>query len=287
MKANFNVEEGLLQNQDKFANPYFNQRPLRHNTEPLQVTDKISKNYLFPTCYGDVTCAIGIFFCDYGRAEAIMPHKSIKPVKGTKGRAVVIFSCYEYKQVMNVAPYNEIAMTIPVMKDAGFSPPLLPLVMKSFKKMGYHVFSMPVTSFENTMRGQKLWGLPKVTEDIFVDIKNDECTTTAFDENGTEYFRLTVPTNGKPTHFDEKGYLYSVHNDQLLKSQTNFKGDFNVIKNMGLILKKNKPSTRKWLQLGDSPRAEVLKSLQIEESPFQFRFTPSMMAQFDLAEERF
>lgn len=41
----------------------------------------------------------------------------------------MLFSCYEYKNVMNLAPYNEIAMTIPIMVNAGFSPPLLPLIM--------------------------------------------------------------------------------------------------------------------------------------------------------------
>ena len=152
------------------------------------------------------------------------------PVKATKGRAVCILSCYEYKNVLGVAPYNEIAMTIPMMHKPGFNPPLLPLVMKSFKNFGYHVFSMPVTSEENRLRGVNIWGLPKVTEEIDISFENGNCVTKAYDENGKLYFDLTVPTKGKKQVFDESGYLYSILDGEVHKSQTNFMNEFDVNK---------------------------------------------------------
>lgn len=286
MNANYNIEPGLLQNEDQFKDPFFDRFTLRKNSEPLKLTDDISKDYSFPTFYGDVTCAIAIFFCDYGAAVDLMPHSSFVPVKATFGRSIVILSCYEYKNVMNVAPYNEIAMTIPILKDGGFHPPLLPMVMKSFKNFGYYVFSMPVTSFENTKRGRQIWGLPKVTEDIHIQVDNGYCTTRAKDENGTTYFNLSVPTGGSKQQFDETGSLYSILMKDILKSETNFKGDFFVNKNTSLLWRrdiKGDPA----LELGDSPRAEVLKSLQLTNAAFQFRFCPSMNSCFDLAHERF
>lgn len=284
MKANHQIEPGLFPNESLFKDEFFKRFKLRNDKKPLELDFGIEKNYFFPTFYADVTCAIGIFFCDYEAALSIMPHKDVTPVKGTKGRAIVIFSCYEYKNVLGIAPYNEIAMTIPVMYGKGFNPPLLPLVMKSFKNMGYYVFSMPVTSYENKLRGRKIWGLPKDVEDIDLEVSNNFCTTKAYDENGKEYFSLSLPTTGKKTHFDEKGYLYSVLNNKLLKSPTYFKSDFNVQKNMSLIWNKGKTTDKPALVLGDSPKADILRKLKIEQIPFQTRFAPNMNSCFDLYE---
>ena len=281
MKPNTLFDSSLVENGGSFTDPFFQRFELRPAPAPLALRDGLSKAYNFPTFYGDVTCAIAIFLCDYGRAEAIMPQPSMKPVKMPGGRSVVLFSCYEYTNVMNLAPYNEIAMTIPIMVNAGYVPPLLPLIM-DFKKKGYYVFSMPVTSLENQIRGAKIWGLPKIVEEIDISTEDSHCTTIARDENGEVYFELTVPKTGSIKHFDETGYVYSMLDGQLVKSQTNFKGDFTVDTNPSLLWKKGQRAETPVLKLGTSSRAEDLKALQIEEVAFQFRYAESMNSCFDL-----
>lgn len=286
MKPNFDLNPDFYPNDDQFTDPFFQQFELRRAEKPLQLSDTVSKDYKFPTFYSDVTCAQAIFFCNYEKAQALLPHPWMKPIKGTMGRALVILSCYEYKNVLNIAPYNEIAMLIPIMVNAKWTPPLLPLVMKSFRKAGYFVFSMPVTSYENQLRGNKIWGLPKVTEEINIETKDGFCTTEAKDGNGVPYFELTVPTTGKPKAFDEQGFLYSMLDGELLKSETNFKGNFKVNVNAGKLLSNADKQGIQWLKLGDSPRADVLKSLEIEQTPFQFRFCPNVVSSFDMASHR-
>ena len=280
MKPNTRLEPGLTDNLAEFSDPFFGRFTPRPAHRPLDLATGVSKTYSFPTFYADVTCAIAIFLCDYQRACALLPHPSMRPVKMPRRRAVVLFSCYEYKKVMNIAPYNEIAMTIPIMVG-GSGPPLLPLVM-DFKKKGYFVFSMPVTSLENQIRGTRIWGLPKIVEEIDISTANDACTTVARDDAGDVYFELTVPTSGSPKHFDESGHLYSLLDDRLLKSRTAFKGDFNVTTNASLLWKKGLTSTAPALKLGASPRADALKRLGIEEPAFQFRYASSMNSCFDL-----
>ena len=70
--------------------------------------------------------------------------------------------------------------------------------------------------------------------------------------------------------------------NNLLKSQTNFKGNFHVNTNINLLWNKNKKSQEAWLRLGNSKRAKVLRQLMIEETPFQFRFCENMKSSFDL-----
>ncbi len=281
MKPNRQLDSELIDNSGSFTDSFFQRFELRPAPGPLALMEGLSKTYSFPTFYGDVTCAIAIFLCDYERAQAIMPHPSMNPVKMPGGRSVVLFSCYEYKNVMNIAPYNEIAMTIPILVNAGFSPPVLPLVM-DFKKKGYFVFSMPVTSLENQIRGTRIWGLPKVVEEITISTEGSHCTTVARDDNGDVYLELSVPKSGSTKHFDETGHLFSMLDEKLLKSRTNFKGDFTVNTQADLLWKKGKRTDSPALKLGKSPRADVLRELKIEEVAFQFRYARSMNSCFDL-----
>jgi hypothetical protein len=280
MQPNMHLDPELIDNLGDFRDPFFERFTIRPAPTPFELAEGISKAYSFPTLYADVTCAIAIFLCDYQRALAMMPHPSMRPITMPRGRAVVLFSCYEYKKVMNIAPYNEIAMTIPIMVG-GTAPPFLPLVM-DFRKKGYFVFSMPVTSFENQIRGTRIWGLPKIVEEIDVTVADNACTTVARDDSGEVYFELTVPTTGSRRHFDETGHLYSVLDGNLLKSRTCYKGQFNVTTNPSMLWKTGRRLATPALKLGTSPRAESLKRLEIEAPAFQFRFASGMNSCFDL-----
>lgn len=282
MQPNHLISADLVDNQSQFDHPFFQGFKLRHNTQPLPLNEQVSKNYLFPTLYADVSCAIGVFLCDYKKAQALLPHPKMKPVAMPKGRALVTFSCYEYKKVLGLAPYNEIAMTIPVMVDPTVNIPVLPILLQGFKNFGYYVFHMPVTSKENQIRGHKIWGLPKFVETINIQADEQFSTTEAHDEFGNCYFRLKVPTTGKATRFNAASNLYSRLDDTLLQSTTCFGGVFNI----------NKYTNRLWqsggedpglLQIGEGPFGDMLRQLEIEPQPFQFRYTPKMNACFDLA----
>ena len=282
MKPTFTFDEKVLDNSDKFTDEFYKRFKLRHAPQPLQLNDKISKNYLFPTFYGDVTCAIGIFLCSYSKAEKMMLHPKIKPVKMTKGRSLVALSCYEYKNVLGVAPYNEIAMTIPIMVEPLVNVPVLPMVMDVFKSFGYYVFSMPVTSLENQLRGLKIWGLPKVVQEIDLREDGGDCVTTAQEGTGETYFELRVPMAGEASHFDVSSNLYTRLGNKLLQSPTSFKADFAVTKHMNLLFNKGVKPDRQYLKLGNSPSGKVLQELEMEEQPFQLRFAKHMTSCFDL-----
>ncbi|MCA9522510.1 MAG: 2-dehydropantoate 2-reductase [Myxococcales bacterium] len=288
MKPTTTIHPELLDNLDEFRDPFYRRFEPRTAPKPLQLDEKIAKDYLFPTFYGDVTCAIAIFMCSYEKAERMMPHPRIKPVRMPRGRALVAFSCYEYKKVLGVAPYNEIAMTIPVMVDPLVNVPVLPMVAdKLFEEFGYYVFSMPVTSLENQLRGVRIWGLPKVVQEIDIREEGRDCVTTAFEEDGTPYFELRVPMDGEPTEFDVTSNLYSRLGDELLQSETSFKGRFNVTKYMQLLVQKDQKPERPVLTIHDTPSGRVLEELEIEEHPFQFRFSKPMTSCFDLPNAAF
>ncbi|WP_164931604.1 acetoacetate decarboxylase family protein [Longirhabdus pacifica] len=284
MKPLLQFDETLLDNKDQFKDDFFKRKSLRHADKPLELNDHVAKDYLFPTLYSDVTCAIGIFMCNYDKAVQLMPHPLMKPVKMPQKRSLVVFSCYIYKNVLGIPSYNEIAMTIPVLINPSFSPPVLPMIAeKMFPNFGYHVFSMPVTSLENQIRGNKIWGLPKVTQQIDMKKQGDYFVTTAMEESGETYFELSIPMEGKETHFDVSSNLYSVLDGELLQSETNFKADFNMNKYMKKLWNKNNKPNHEFLKLSDTPSGKLLQQLEMEQHPFQTRFAEGMNSSFDLS----
>jgi hypothetical protein len=156
------------------------------------------------------------------------------------------------------------------------------MIMDVFRNFGYHVFSMPVTSLENQIRGRTIWGLPKVVQQIDIGESGGFVTTRAFEETGEPYFELSVPTSGKPQNFDVTSNLYTRLGDAFLQSETNFKAVFKVTKYMDQLFKKGAKPERSCLKLGDTPSGRVLQDLEIEEHPFQFRFAANMSSCFDL-----
>ena len=282
MKILETFDETLLANEEKFQDEFYKRFNLVKRK--VQLTETIEKEYQFPTLYGDVTCAQAIFLCSYEAALKLMPHDKIKPVRALKNKAVLAISCYEYKNVLGIPPYNEIAFTLAVEVDKAKSPVLLPLMFNNFS--GYHVFSMPVTSQENCLRGNNIWGLPKVTQEIDIDASGAEAVITAY-EDGVEYFSLRVPKAGKPTVMDEQTFLYSKLNGRILKAETNFKGDFLIAKNMGVLLNPNKTPVKPFIQFGDTPCGTLLKNMQICPTPLQLRYVEHMTACFDFYDESY
>ncbi len=287
MKPTYEFGPELLDNADAFTDAFtdafFERFTLKHAPQPIKLNDEISKNYLFPTFYGDVTCAQAIFMCSYKKAAEWMIHSGMKPVRMTRGRALVAFSCYIYRNVLGVPAYNEIAMTIPVMMQAPFSPPVLPLVKNNMKGFGYYVFSMPVTSEENNIRGHRIWGLPKVVQEIRIEDRDEDCLTTACEgDTGQTYFELRVPKTGSATHFDVCSDIYSKLDGEVQSAKTYFTGEFQVRKHMSLLLRKNVQPERTYLTLSDTPSGRMLKNLEIEAQPLQTRYAHRMSSCFDL-----
>lgn len=282
MQPNREIDPALLDNAGDFTEAFFRRFALRHAPRPLQLTPQIAKDYLFPTLYGDVTCAMAVFMCSYDRASHLMLHPKMKPVRMPRGRALVLLSCVEYRKVLGVAPYNEVAMTIPVLLDPLLHVPVLPMLLGTFRSFGYHVFGMPVTSLENRIRGREIWGLPKVVQQVDIVEDGGDCVTTCREDSGEPYLTLRVPMHGTPTELDLSSNLYTRLGDRLLHSRTSLKATFNVRKRMGLLLRTGVAPDREYLTLGDGPSAEILHELEIERCPFQLRFAKGMTSAFDL-----
>jgi hypothetical protein len=279
----YNIAPSLLENFNEFQAPFFQQFSLRHAPEALRLNENITKDYFFPTLYGDVTNATALFMCSYEQAAKLMPDSSLKPVNMGFGRALVVFSSFRYNKVFGISPYNEVAISIPVVPSHQPSLPVLPLLFADRSNLGFYVISMPVTSLENKIRGRKIWGLPKVLQQIELQVDGSKYVTRVHDEEGEIYLEFQVPMTGKPARLEQKTRLISrTEGGQILNATSTGSGDFAVTSWPHSRHLKTNSNERPFISFGASQSSQLLRDLKIASHPFEVRFGANVQSVFDL-----
>jgi hypothetical protein len=281
MNPSFDVPADLLDNGADFSNPFFAGLKLRRSREPL-VIGKVRKDYLFPTLYADVRCAQGIFHCSFDAALALLGEAlgpGIMPPRMLGGRTIVAVSCYEYRKVRGVRPYNEIAIALPMRLDGKTGIPVLG-AFAGGSDAGYYIACMPVTSDENRMRGHHFWNLPKITRRIDIEEMDGLCRFDSFNEGGGLDISLAVPTGAKSRTLSVKSFLATKKEGRIQRNPTAFEGEFAVRVDASTLFGRARPGTD--LALGAGEASDILRRLSVEKRALQTRYVPSMNSFFDL-----
>lgn len=280
MKINKIISASPVDNKERFNDAFFER--FSQNKQKVRLSKNVFKIYSFPTFYKDVKFATIAFFCSYKKALELMPHPKIRPVRMNRNKALIIFSCYQYKTVNEIEPYNEVGFLIPVLANHGFCMPILPLLLgKYLKNFGYHVVRMPVTSLESKIRGDEIWGLPKQVNEIDYSIEGKYYVCRVREEDGMDIVKVAVPMTGGSTHLDETAFLFTKKKNRILKSQAWFKGHFLVNRFTRQIYRPTVPNQR-YIEIGPSETGRLLKYLEIEKHPFQTRISFDLTSAFDL-----
>jgi hypothetical protein len=107
------------------------------------------------------------------------------------------------------------------------------------------------------------------------------------EDDGSEYFSLRVPMNGKPQEFDTNTFLFSELNGKILKAETNFKATMNINMFIKTLICKNAKPKKEYLKLSDTKSGKALKELEISPLPLQFRYGEHMNSCFDYYDESY
>lgn len=285
MKATRQVPAELFDNETEFNSSFFKQFDLIKRQPALDLGEGIVKDYKFPTFYGDTECVQVGFLCDYDAAQKLMPSPELKPLNMLNGRSLVIIAAYRYNKVLNVVPYNEIAVTIPVLKQPALNLPILPLLKPNYKNFGFYVLDMPVTSLENQIRGTEIWGLPKTVNDIEINSSDKNISVNANNSQGEDYLQLTLPIPDKTEDLKLQNQLFSFLNNQMLQSENKAEALFKSKKNLAQLLSSNNKTSlddSPYISLGNCAEANRLRQLKLYGEPLMIRYTDKMEASFSL-----
>jgi hypothetical protein len=283
MLPSFDIPCDLLDNSADFHDPFFAGLSLREAPSPLIANGK-AKAYLFPTLYANVRCAVGIFHCSRTAARDYIGDRlgrAVEPPLMLGGRTIVAISCYEYRSVRGVRPYNEIAVAIPMRLGTKAGLPVLGAFAQAADS-GYFIAAMPVTSEENRLRGEHFWNLPKRTRRIEIEEEGPDCFFHSYAADGSTLdMSLRVPMEGKAKRFDVSSALFTRKGGELLRSPTAFSGNFAVSLNAATLFAP-RYSPDPCLVLGAGEASDALRALQVETVPLQTRYSRSMNSLFDL-----
>lgn len=273
-----NVSPSLLANEEEFTAPFFTR--FAERSYQLTVAPNLVKTYAFPTFYADVVTSIAAFSCDWRGACALLAGTGYEPVRTGPGRAAAVLSSYRYRRVRGMAPYSEAAVAIPAVPLHRTATPVLPLLHPKRYGLAAWIAWMPVTTLENKLRGREIWGLPKDVVAIDLRATGDEFVTTVFDDEQRPVFRFSVPRTGRAVSLEQETTILSRRDGSLLQAPAVSEGAFVVHTDVAALARHSREGRR--LQLGPSPRAALLRDLDLDTTPFRTQFGEHVRSAFTL-----
>jgi hypothetical protein len=230
-------------------------------------------SYLLPVNSTNSPALMSLYSIDANKAKKYLPGEELHPLRLLNGRAVLVLTVIDYRET-DIGKYIEYSVAIACTHGLKPAPRLLPaMFMKTFKT-GQCVIDLPVSSEISVKGGRGIWGMPKHQQALNYLI-NDDTVSAQYDLDGKLAIKVVIP---KPKSiwvpFSVAAANYCAFRGMLMKSYVYFKTK------LGFTLgRKNK--TMGQLIIGDHPRVQWLKHLDIADSPFMSAFLPRFEGNLD------
>lgn len=197
------------------------------------------------------------------KAKTLMPGKEVHPfLFGNKGLLVITVVDY---RITDIGKYIEFSIAIACTQGAKIAPPLLPAIFQKYYGLGQYVFDLPVSTEISVKGGKGIWGMPKHQANLNFII-GDRAVSSQYDLDGKLAMKIEIvrPQNAWLS-LSLGAANYCEFRGMLMKSYIYFQGK------LGFYLFK-KGSAK--LTLGNHPRLEPLKDLEISPDPIFTAFFP-------------
>ncbi len=204
-----------------------------------------------------------VFTINADKAAKLIPGNEIHPFRlWSKGLLVV--SVIDYLDT-NIGRYIEFSIAIACTHGSRPAPRLLPAVFMNHYGTGQWVWDLPVSTEVSVKGGKGIWGMPKHQANLNYLI-GDDMVSSQYDQDGMFAVKIEVqrPRSARfPVSM--RGVNYTAFRGMLFKSSVFFRGKlgFHAFK---------KGSAK--LILGDHPRVQPLKELDISPDPIFAAFVP-------------
>ncbi len=207
------------------------------------------------------------FTIDADKAALLMPGNELHPFRLWGNRAVLMITVIDYR-VTDIGKYVEFSIAIACTHGRKPAPPILNALLFKLYDVGQYVFDLPVSTEISVKGGKGIWGMPKHQANLDFVITEDT-VSSQYDLDGQLAMRIMIDrprrTPIRPlAHIGAANFCQ--FRGMLMKSYIYFRG------NMGFSFMK-KGAAR--LDLGDHPRLEPLRTLNIRPEPLFTAFFPA------------
>lgn len=204
---------------------------------------------------------MAVFPIDYNKARELLPGNEIHPVRLWK-KALLVVAVINY-EVTDIGKYVEFSVAIACTRGKRPAPRLLPGAFMRYFGTGQYVVDLPVSSEISVKGGKGIWGMPKHQANLDFKI-SDDTVSSQYELDGKLVMKLTIERPKKTwLPVSLRGVNYCAFRGLLMKSTVFFKAK------AGFSLFKKGAAT---LVLGDHPRAQAVKSLDVGSNPIATMF---------------
>jgi hypothetical protein len=210
------------------------------------------------------------FRCNLDRAREALPGNELHPLN-VFGRAIFLVTVVNYRET-NIGQYIEYSLAIACTHGARPAPFGLPFLFQKAFGVGQYVVDLPVSTEISVKGGKGIWGMPKhqASLDFLV---NQQTASSQYNLDDQLVTRIDIARPGGPEIPVSLGAAnYCAFRGMLMKSFIYFKG------NLRMALFSHARAT---LTLGDHPRAEPLKRLEIDANPIFTAYFPETAGVLD------
>jgi len=200
------------------------------------------------------------------RAAALMPGTEIHPFRLWGNTGLFVVTVIDYR-VTDIGAYIEYSLAMACTRGAAPAPPLLPVLRPKHYGLGQYVVDLPVSTEVSVKGGKGIWGMPKHQARLDFKVGDDDVSSRC-EKDGQLAFQIDLdrPRRGPirlPFHVAAVNYCQ--FRGMLVRSYIYFKARIS----MALL---SKASAR--ITIGDHPRVQPLKTLEIADSPLFTAYMP-------------
>jgi Acetoacetate decarboxylase (ADC) len=228
-----------------------------------------------PVRYLDWTVIMAHFPVPAGAVRRLLPTPKLKPAPLVPGTAMLSIVAMEYRQIIDMAPYNELGIMVPVLYEPGVNVPGLPLLFPDrFRRFGLYVHHLPVTTQAAYDFGVEIWGYPKFVAEIRFEEAGDvrRCQLRAEGQDILTLEVKKIATKATPMNF----HSYTVKDGRLLRTLIQTQGQVGVTRFRGGAS----------CTLGEHPVAEELRALGMGRTAVQCLYGTGVQSMLHPASER-
>jgi hypothetical protein len=202
------------------------------------------------------------FAVDPDQAASLLPGQELQPLR-ILGHGLLVVAVVNYLDT-TIGKYVEFCVGLMVTRGTRRAPALPALALRGLYGTGVYIYDLPVSTDISVKGGLGIWGMPKRQANLDY-VVGDETVSTQYDLDGQLVVRLDIPRPRRASlPMTMNGVAYGGFRGMLYKSYVHLRGGTGVT--LG--------GRHARLLIGDHPRAEPLKQLDIRPTALGTGFTP-------------
>lgn len=226
--------------------------------------------YLLPVNTESSPALMAAFTVDADKAAALMPGNEVHPFRVWGNKALLFITVINYQDT-DIGKYIEFSIALPCTHGAKPAPALLPLLFQKHYGLGQYVVDLPVSTEVSVKGGKGIWGMPKHQANLDYDV-GERTVSSQYEKDGQFAMRIEIDKPRAWLPLRTAAANYCQFRGMLMKSFIYFHGHFGF-------------RFGRWagarLYLGDSPRVQPLKALNISKKPLFVGFLPDARGVLD------